>query len=231
MELALAISQLAWFLWPLIFFGALLGVLGSRGNILRMLPRMLNILLALWLLWAFMWLLLRWQKEPLTGLIPEPANSRLFWISGILVLIVQGGNLFVRRWLAAKRLRTAQDLDALRALTPSEFEQLVADTYQALGSRVSHVGDTGDHGVDLLVETQNGEKWVVQCKRWQGRVGEPVIRDLYGVMRHEEAERGVIVTTGAFTRQARVWAQGKPIDLHSGEDFLEIIERARTEKR
>jgi hypothetical protein len=69
--------------------------------------------------------------------------------------------------------------------------------------------------MDVVVETANGEKWIVQCNGWRGTVGEPVVRDLYGVMHHEGAERGAIVTTGTFSEQARDWVKGFAQYIHA----------------
>ena len=73
----------------------------------------------------------------------------------------------------------------------------------------------------------DGEKWVIQCKRWRGTVGEPVVRDLYGVLHHEKADKGAIITTGQFTESAREWARGKPIVLYDGDQFLRSWKRVR----
>ncbi len=121
----------------------------------------------------------------------------------------------------------ARDPEDLLKLTPREFENMVADLYRANGYRAWRTGATGDHGVDVVIQTGNGEKWVAQCKRWRGAVGEPVVRDFYGVMQHEKADKGAIVTTGTFTPQARAWAKGKPIFLYDGNEFLAAWKEAR----
>ena len=92
------------------------------------------------------------------------------------------------------------------------------------------MGGNGDHGVDVLVQTDEGEKWVVQCKRYSGSVGEPVVRDLYGTLLHEEAQRAYLITTGGLTRQAVDWAAGKPIVLYDGEGLVRLIRRTKTAK-
>ena len=53
------------------------------------------------------------------------------------------------------------------------------------------------------------------------------VRDFYGVLQHEQADRGAIVTAGEFTDQARRWAAGKPIELIDGEEVVRITRRAR----
>lgn len=68
---------------------------------------------------------------------------------------------------------------------------------------------------------------MVQCKRWKGKVGEPVVRDFFGAMQHENAAEGAIITTGTFTPQARQWAKGKPIRLYDGDEFLKVLHKAQ----
>jgi len=72
----------------------------------------------------------------------------------------------------------------------------------------------------VVVQANDGEKWIIQCKRWRGQVGEPIVREFYGTMQHEKADKGAIVTTGKFSKAARLWAQGKPVYLYDGEEFL-----------
>ena len=108
---------------------------------------------------------------------------------------------------------------------------MVVEFYKSAGHKARRTGATGDHGVDVLVQASNGEKWIVQCKRWRGAVGEPVVRDLYGAMQHEKADKGAIITTGNFTQPAQEWAKGKPIILCNGNLFLKSWKRARSRKK
>jgi restriction system protein len=81
--------------------------------------------------------------------------------------------------------------------------------------------------VDVLVRTSEGDEWVVQCKRYRDTAGESIIRELYGTMVSEKADRAVLVTTAEITAPARAWARGKPIDLVDGGTLLKMIEKAR----
>jgi restriction system protein len=118
----------------------------------------------------------------------------------------------IRKFKAIRQSYEARE--QLAALTPTEFEQWCAHRLRALGYAVRHVGGQGDHGVDLFAEKE-GERVVVQCKRFTGRrtVGEPHLRDLYGAMHSEGAVRAIVITAGYFTEEARAWARGKPIEL------------------
>ena len=119
--------------------------------------------------------------------------------------------------MTADKARSPRDLLNLSA---SQFEEMVVEFYTRKGAKAWRTGAPGDHGIDVVMETPKGEKWVVQCKRWRGWVGEPQVRDFYGAMQHEKAERGILVTTGTFSLAARSWAKGKPLVLADGEAFL-----------
>jgi restriction system protein len=117
----------------------------------------------------------------------------------------------------------ALDLNAMYALTPSEFEDYVARRiFARKGYKVVNIRDTKDGGVDIMVTDRFGQRAVVQCKRYKGSVGEPIVRDLYGTMLHVGAGYGFLVTTSTFSEEARRWAAGKPIELIDGRRLVEL---------
>ena len=99
---------------------------------------------------------------------------------------------------------------------PAEFEAWVQQLFRSRGYFANDTPNSGDHGVDLWVVSPQGERAVVQCKRYRGVVGEAVVRDLYGVMQHEGVPRGFLVTTGSISAAAGRWVQDKPIELIDG---------------
>lgn len=117
-------------------------------------------------------------------------------------------------------------LSAMQRMEPVEFEEFVATLFRDMGYRVESTRASGDEGIDLWLR-RGRRTAVVQCKRYRGRVGQPVVRDLYGTMRHVGADEAYLVTTGHITRAARRWAQGKPIHLVDG---ARLVEWARTRR-
>ncbi len=113
-------------------------------------------------------------------------------------------------------------LDELQSLSPSEFEVWVQRLFESRGFHVINTPDRADHGIDLRLVAPDGEQSVVQCKRYSGAVGEPTVRDLYGVVRGENLPRGYLVTTGRISQSARLWAAGKPIELIDGQRLLRL---------
>jgi len=137
----------------------------------------------------------------------------------------------LRHWLSGWLIyNRARKLEDLLSLSPQDFESLIARLFRTYGHDVELVGGSSDHGVDIVVKNKQGEKWVVQCKRYRGAVGEPVLRDLYGAMLHENAQGAYLITTGYFTQKAIEWAEEKPIILYDGEGLIKLIRDIRIKK-
>lgn len=222
-ELWLNIATLLFPLWPLLLFSLPL----SNKRRKPYTPPLISFFF-IWLLLALLrFSFVLYSRTPTSFLIPEPLNTFIFLLTGaalLALLILRRSRARRALWNAADELRSPQDL---MALSPRAFEELAVELYSALGHQARRTGASGDHGVDVVVKAKNGEKWVVQCKRWRGNVGEPVIRDFYGVLHHEKADKGMVITAGGFTQQARAWARGKPLTLVDGKQFLTYLKRAR----
>ena len=85
-------------------------------------------------------------------------------------------------------------------------------------------------GVDLTMR-KDGQKCLVQCKQWKVfSVGAPVVREMFGLMTAEKADQAIIVSTGNFTRDARDFAAGKPIQLVDGPQLLALVQSVQTNR-
>lgn len=114
--------------------------------------------------------------------------------------------------------------DALEKMSWREFEGLVAETFRRQGYRVVERGGDGpDGGVD--VELHMGrDKYLVQCKQWKSqKVGVATVRELYGVMTAERAVGAFVVASGAFTDEAKSFADGRAIKLFDARKLRSMI--------
>ncbi len=116
---------------------------------------------------------------------------------------------------------------SLEDLSWQEFELLVGELFRRQGFAVQMCsGDGSDGGVDLRLE-KDGRKTLVQCKHWKVyRVGPAPVRELFGILTGEGADRAVLLTTGKITRDAMDFAVGKPMDLIDGEKLGALISQA-----
>ena len=110
----------------------------------------------------------------------------------------------------------------LKSMHPREFEMLVCSLFRKMGYTAEETPYTGDNGIDGIL-FKDGHKSVLQCKRVQGSVGEPVLRDLFGAMHHTGSDSAIVVTTGRVSQQARLWASGKPIRIIELSELMDLI--------
>jgi len=109
------------------------------------------------------------------------------------------------------------------------FERLCQTILKESGFiKVDVTGRSGDGGIDGIgVLRLNLLSFHVffQCKRWKGSVGASAVRDFRGAM-VGRADKGLVMTTGTFTTDARKEAtrDGAPaIDLVDGEALCELL--------
>ena len=102
------------------------------------------------------------------------------------------------------------------------------EAYKRQGYQVEERGgNEPDGGIDLIL-IKKGEMVLVQCKHWEAeQVGVKIVRELYGVVAAEGATKGIVVTTGYFTRDAEIFAQGKPLLLIRGNELSRLIEEGQ----
>ena len=125
-----------------------------------------------------------------------------------------------------------QLLDLILNMHFSGFERLCQRLLREAGfQQVSVTGRSGDEGIDgegiLEVNPFVTFKVLFQCKRYKGSVGAPVIRDFRGAMLGR-ADKGIILTTGTFTQDARREARrdgAPPVELVDGDKLVEMFEK------
>lgn len=120
-------------------------------------------------------------------------------------------------------------LKQLRNMKPDAFERLAQRLLRESGFvRVEVTGKSGDGGIDgsgVLRMNLISFQVLFQCKRYAGSVSAGTVRDFRGAMQGR-ADKGLIITTGTFTADARREAtrDGAPaIDLIDGEALCQLL--------
>jgi restriction system protein len=137
---------------------------------------------------------------------------------------------------AYRRLRRELEIELLeqvKAASPAFFERLVIDLLVAMGYGGSRqdagraIGKSGDGGIDgIIKEDKLGLDVIyIQAKRWDGTVGRPEIQKFAGALQGQRANKGVFITTSAFTRDATEYAQviNLKIILVDGEQLASLM--------
>jgi restriction system protein len=125
-----------------------------------------------------------------------------------------------------------QEGDNLAAIDWEDFEHLVrevfAKEFSSAGGEVKITRASRDGGVDAVAfdpDPIRGGKTVIQAKRYTHTVGVSAVRDLYGTVLNEGANRGILVTTSDYGPDAYAFATGKPLVLMSGSNLLHLLSK------
>ncbi|MBU3665893.1 MAG: restriction endonuclease [Chthoniobacterales bacterium] len=125
-------------------------------------------------------------------------------------------------------------LNSLKKMSPEAFERLCQRVLRESGFiQVEVTGRSGDGGIDGRGVVKLGAILSFhvhfQCKRYKDTVPAPVIRDFRGAM-VGRADKGIILTTGTFTREAKAEALrdgAPPLDLIDGDEFVQMLKDYR----
>lgn len=125
----------------------------------------------------------------------------------------------------------SEALEVLLALPASGFERLSQRLLREAGfTQVAVTGKSGDGGIDgygtLQINHLVSFKVLFQCKRFAKSVASSHVRDFRGAMAGR-ADKGIIITTGTFTAEAKREATRDgvpPIELIDGDKLLDMLE-------
>ncbi|KWZ40229.1 restriction endonuclease [Burkholderia savannae] len=123
-------------------------------------------------------------------------------------------------------------IQLLKNLPASGFERLSQRLLREAGFvQVVVTGSSGDGGIDgygtLQVNPLVSFKVLFQCKRYAKSVSPSQVRDFRGAM-SGRTDKGIIITTGTFTAEARREAARDgvpPIELIDGEKLVDMLEQ------
>lgn len=140
---------------------------------------------------------------------------------------------------ATKEIKKPQladwSISLLRSLEWKRFEMLCAEYFRILGKRVETISHGADGGVDARVYANNSNvlEFAIQCKAWGSMVGVKPIRELFGVMAHESAGKGIFMATSWFSDDAKQFAEEHKdkLFLIDGEKFLLMLSKLPEDKR
>lgn len=123
----------------------------------------------------------------------------------------------------------AELIDRLLQLSPDAFERLAQRLLREAGFKnVEVLGKSGDGGIDGIgVYRPSLVSFPIffQCKRYKSSVAPSMVRDFRGAMAGR-GEKGLLITTGTFTAEARKEATrdgAPPVELIDGSDLCDLL--------
>ena len=129
-----------------------------------------------------------------------------------------------------KKSELTLKVDQLQSLQPREFEEWTQSLFVALGyDNVILTPTSGDKGIDIRAE-KAGKRIAVQCKKYKGVIGTPILQGFLGAMQTEGFDKGFIITTGTFSVGAEKMVESTPVELYDKIRLRELIEEALKNK-
>jgi hypothetical protein len=132
--------------------------------------------------------------------------------------------------------RLSKHPEELRTLDRRLFEEFVAEIFHGFGYEVELTKRTRDGGRDVIAirDAETAVRYLIECKRPDpGRpLGVGAVRNLYGVLKDEQATKGILATTAFFTRDARLFFDRHRWELEPKDydGLLRWIEMYRRQK-
>ena len=117
--------------------------------------------------------------------------------------------------------------NSINSMNGHEFEDLIEQLLIKMGFITQERKKSADGGIDIQAINEQPifkGKYIIQCKRYSKPVGASVVRDLYGVVTSERANKGILITNSSFTEATRKFAKGKPIELIDGEELSSLLD-------
>jgi len=158
-------------------------------------------------------------------------SSRLHSVTPVAPIIEmrRDDRRFVPAYAVAEQL---SDGSNLATMDWEDFEHLIREIFQqefsSGGGEVKVTQASRDGGVDAIAfdpDPIRGGKIVIQAKRYSYTVGVSAVRDLYGTVMNEGANKGILVTTSDYGPDAYEFANGKPLTLLSGSNLLHLLSK------
>jgi restriction system protein len=93
-------------------------------------------------------------------------------------------------------------MQAIDAMSGTEFEGYVAARLRRAGWQVAFTSISGDYGVDLIAE-RDGRSVAIQCKRHGKSVGVAAVQQVVSGARHHGCSKSIVISNQEFTPAAK----------------------------
>ena len=168
--------------------------------------------------------------------LPLALSLPVVWLINLNVVSTLLAGLLILVWLTLRAQETRRRnllewTSDLRLLDAREFEWFVGELFRREGWAVEETGRQGqaDGNVDLRL-TRDGDRRIVQCKRWTANfVGVELVRGFAGTLLREglPGSAGIFVTLSDFTPQAIEEAAKAGLTLLDGRALYSRVEKVR----
>lgn len=119
-----------------------------------------------------------------------------------------------------QKLRKA-NMNEIAQMTGETFEEYLKALLKKLGYSVQLTNSTGDFGADLIL-TKQGNKTVVQAKRYKDSVGIKAVQEVIGAKSYYSASDAWVITNSYYTKAAKELAEKANVRLLNRNDLVSM---------
>jgi len=138
----------------------------------------------------------------------------------------------IRKWMRKRRYLNST-LYAIDHMSGIEFEEFLKAHFEKQGYTVKLTKKSNDFGIDLICRRKT-DSFVVQAKRYKGKVGISAVQQVIGGMKFYDCDAGIVITNNFFTKNAWELAKKSGVrlwDRNALEQNFQIAPKKKKEYR
>lgn len=153
-----------------------------------------------------------------------PISILIFIFKIIVIVLVK---IFSFNNASGKEIFLGEDeksaLEKIDTCEGHEFEYIVADLLKYNNFKnIEVTKGSGDYGADIIA-TLNDEKYAIQCKRYDGKVGSAPIGEVLRAMNKYNCAKGIVITNNFYTKQAIEEGKINKVLLWDRDNLIKLI--------
>jgi len=119
-----------------------------------------------------------------------------------------------------------EEIKSIQELSWQQFREQVAEAYRHEGYMIlDNDPFSSDPSVDLVLR-KSANLYLLQSRYWRNRkLGLREVKNLFSLMHEKQASGIFLLTTGVFTKEARRYSVGRPINLIDGIQIVDLLDR------
>lgn len=116
------------------------------------------------------------------------------------------------------------------SLSGYKFEEEVTNLLIKLGLNAKKTKGSNDGGIDIILYDENNNiDTLIQCKAHKKKLSPATARELYGVMKSQNIDCGLIICLGGFSNETIKFANSNNIRLWDVNDIIKLSDFKRNE--
>ena len=161
--------------------------------------------------------------EDLMEEFKERLDAKLFVIKSKRFKLIKSHDAVSKEFIQEINLRNGLTIDNIDEMTGIEFEHFLCKLFNEDGYNATLTKASNDQGADLILE-KNGERIVVQAKRYFSAVSNTAIQEVVAAKAFYKCEQCMVVTNSYFTKSAIILAMSNKVTLYDREKLKEKLE-------